>query len=121
MAQGNAWGLDTTSALVNGNYTDTPIAPKEGGAFSVTIEAETPVYVNAFAVTGFGHSEYYVTVFYENGESAVIGTSNFGSEGTETTVFSVNATVTKFVVTMEEPSNGSDKWSELSVLLATNE
>ena len=117
---GNAWGSDT-GALINGNYTDTPIAPKEGGAFVVTLEAGVATYVDAFAVTGFGYSEYYVTVYYENGDMAVIGSGTFGENGTETTVFTVNATVTKFVVTMENPSNGSDKWSELSVLLASND
>ncbi|MBQ8545414.1 MAG: InlB B-repeat-containing protein [Clostridia bacterium] len=120
VATGAAWGSDT-GALVNGNYTDTPIAPKDTGEFSVTMEAGVATYVDAFAVTGFGFSEYYVTVYYENGDTAVLGSGNFGENGTETTVFSVKATVTKFVVTMEKPSNGSDKWSELSVFVTSND
>ena len=119
VTEGAAWGVDA-GALVNGNYTDTPIAPKDTGSFSVTIEAKEATFVNAFSVTGFGFSEYYVTAYYENGETAIIGSSTFGNEGTETTVFSVNATVTKFVVTMEKPSNGSDQWSEISVFVAND-
>ena len=120
VATGEAWGVDT-STLVNGNYTDTPIAPKDTGEYFVTLEAGMPTFVNAFAVTGFGSSEYFVTVVYEDGTEALLGTSTFGSDGTETTVFTVNAKITKFVVTMPKPSNGSDQWSELSVLVVNND
>ena len=114
---GDCWGGDKGANLINGTYTDKDMCGKGTGALVVTMEAKEAVYVDIFAVTGFGSASYYVTVFYDNGDSKDIGVGSFGSGDTATKAFNINATVTKIVVTMESPSNGTDYWSELSVLV----
>ena len=52
---------------------------------------------------------YEVDVTYEDGTEQTIGISSFG----ETRAFDVKATVTKIVVCMQNPSDGSDYWQEL--------
>ena len=112
--QGDAWG-DDTGALINGDYKDTPIAPKETGEFSVTMEAKAPTYVDLFAVVGYGSSQYTVVVYYEDGTNKELLPSSFGEDDAAITIFTIDKVVTKFVVTMPEPSNGSDRWSEIGV------
>ncbi|MBQ8545415.1 MAG: InlB B-repeat-containing protein [Clostridia bacterium] len=119
---GDCWGGDKGANLINGNYTDKDMCGKGTGALVVTMDAKEAVYVDIFAVTGFGSASYYVTVYYNDGTFKDIGVGSFGSGDTATKAFNIGATVTKIVVTMESPSNGTDYWSELSVLVVpTNE
>ena len=114
---GSGWGLAKGANLINGNYTDRDIAGDGKGAITVTIEAKQATYVDIFAVTGQGSGSYVVTVYYANGTSKDIGVGSFGSGDTATKAFTIEDSVTKFVVYMESPSNGTDYWSELSVLV----
>ena len=114
---GDCWGGDKGANLFDNSYTDKPIAAKGTGALTVSTEAKEAVYVDIFAVTGFGSAAYNVTVYYDNGTQKTIGVGAFGSGESATKAFTIGATVTKFVVTMEAPSNGTDYWSEISILV----
>ena len=115
-AMGDAWGTDT-GALVNGDFTDTPIAPKDTGAFIVTLEAGVPTYVDVLAVAGYGSKEYSVKVFFADGSSEELGVGYFDEGEEAITYFNVGKEVKMFVITMAEPSNGGDKWSEIATLV----
>lgn len=95
--------------LINGLYNDINIAGNGTSPITVTMESKAPTYVDIFTVTGQGSSSYTVTVTYEDGTEQTIGISSFG----ETRAFDVKATVTKIVVCMQNPSDGSDYWQEL--------
>ena len=114
---GDCWGGDKGQNLINGVYTDKDMCGKGTGALVVTLEAKEATYVDIFAVTGQGSASYTVTVYYGDGTFKDIGVGSFGSGDTATKAFNIEKIVTKIVVTMESPSNGTDYWSELSVLV----
>ncbi|MBQ3041276.1 MAG: InlB B-repeat-containing protein [Clostridia bacterium] len=114
---GDCWGGDKGANLFDGNYTDKPIAAKGTGALTVTIEAKEATYVDIIAVTGFGSAAYNVTVYFEDGTSKDLGVGAFGSGDSATKAFNVNKVVTKIVVSQPSPANGTDYWSEVSILI----
>ncbi len=119
---GDCWGAEKSANLIDGNYTNKDVCGKGTGTVTVTLTAKKSTYVDIFTVTGYGSASYYVTVYYNNGTYKDIGIGAFGSEDTATKAFTIGAFVTKIVVTMESPSNGTDYWSELSAFVVpTNE
>ena len=114
---GDCWGGDKGANLFDGNYADKPIAAKGTGALTVTIEAKEATYVDIIAVTGFGSAAYNVIVTYEDGTQKDLGVGAFGSGDSATKAFNVGKAVTKIVVTQPSPSNGTDYWSEISILV----
>ena len=52
-----------------------------------------------------------------DGTSKDLGVGAFGSGDSATKAFTVEKTVTKFVIEMPSPSNGNDIWSEISILV----
>ncbi len=117
VVDGSGWGTAKGANLFDGNYTDTPMCGDGTGAFTVIVEAKEAVWVDIFAVTGQGSAAYTVTVFYADGTSKELPPGSFGSGETATKAFTIEAMVTKFVVTMPNPSNGTDFWSEISILV----
>ena len=118
IVDGTGWGMNKGGNLTNQNYTDKDIAGNGTGAITVTMEAKEAVYVDIFAVTGFGTASYFIEVFYDDGTSETLAKpGSFGSGDTATKAFDINRVVTKFVVTMPACSNGTDYWSELSALI----
>ena len=117
IVDGDCWGADKADSLLNGDYTDTPIAGKGTGAMTISLEAKRATYVDVFTVTGHGSSSYTVTVYYADGTSRNIGLGSFGSGDSATKAFTVGATITKIVIHMSNPSNGSDFWSELTAFV----
>ena len=114
---GTGWGMSMGGSLIDKTYTDKNICGNGTGAVTVTMEAKEAVYVDMFAVTGYGTASYFVTAFYDDGTSEEIDMGSFGSGDTATKAFDVKRVVTKFVVTMPACSNGQDYWSELSALV----
>ena len=116
---GDCWGGDKGNNLFDGNYSDRPIAAKGTGALTVTITAKEAVQVDIIAVTGFGAAAYNVVVFYDDGTQKDLGVGAFGSGDSATKPFNVDASklVTKIVITQPSPANGTDYWSEVSILV----
>ncbi len=110
---GDCWGADKGSSLIDGNFKDTNIAGKGTGAMTITLNANEPVYIDMFVVAGIGRASYTVTVTYSDGKEKTLGIGAFGA----TKAFTVEAEITKVVVFMENPSNGSDYWSEIAALV----
>ena len=106
---GDIFGKPDPGTLINGLYDDKNIAGKGTSAVTATIEAKSPTHVDVFTVTGEGSSSYTVIAVDENGEEHIIDRSSFGG----TRFFEINAIVTKIIVYMESPSEGTDYWQEL--------
>ena len=113
IVDGDCWGGDKGSSLIDGNFTDTNIAGKGTGAMTITLNAKEPVYVDMVVVAGQGRAAYTVTVTYSDGTEKALGIGAFGA----TKAFIVEQEITKIVVYMENPSNGSDYWSEVAALV----
>lgn len=114
---GDCWGGDKGANLFDNNYSDKPIAAKGTGALTVTIEAKEATYVDIIAVTGYGSAAYNVVVFFDDGTQKDLGVGAFGSGDSATKPFNVGKAVTKIVITQPSPSNGSDYWSEIAILV----
>lgn len=121
VVDGDCWNSGGCSNLFDGDYTmdnKKSVAGKGTGAVTFTVEAKEAVYVDLFAVTGYGGSAYTVTAYLDDGTTKELGVGSFGSSvDSATKAFNVGAKVTKFVATMESPSQGSDFWIEISVLV----
>ncbi len=111
--EGDCYGAESADSLLNGVYTDSNISGKGTGAVTVTLTAKKATYIDIFSVTGHGSATYTVTVTYGNGTSKSLGIGSFGS----TCAFEINAEIVKIEIFMENPSNGSDFWSELSAYI----
>ncbi len=117
-AEGSGWGMDLGANLINGNYADCPMCGNGQSAVIVTMTAKDAVYVDVFAVTGYGAGAYEVIAYYKDGSSKGVGIGSFGT----TKAFNIGAEVVKFEIVMETPAYGTDFWSELTVLvIPTNE
>ena len=98
----------------------TIIHGKGTGALTVTINAKQATKVDLIAVTGFGSAAYNVVVFFSDGTQQDLGVGAFGSGDGATKSFDVGKygkEVTKIVVTQPSPSNGTDYWSEIAILV----
>jgi len=111
--EGTGWGMDLSGNLINGKYDDCPFCGDGKSAVIVTLTAKDAVYVDVFAVTGWGAGAYEVTAYFKDGTSKGIGMGSFGG----TSSFNIGKEVVKFEINMESPSNGTDFWSELTVLV----
>lgn len=121
IVDGDCWNSGGVANLFDGDYemdNKKSVAGKGTGAVVFTVEAKEAVYVDLFAVTGYGGSAYTVTAYLDDGTTKELGVGSFGSSiDSATKSFNVGATVTKFVATMESPSQGSDFWIEISILV----
>lgn len=120
IVDGDCWGGDKGANLFDNNYTDRSIAGKGTGALTVTINAKQATKVDLIAVTGFGAAAYNVVVFFSDGTQQDLGVGAFGSGDGATKSFDVGKygkEVTKIVVTQPSPSNGTDYWSEIAILV----
>ncbi|MBQ8545413.1 MAG: InlB B-repeat-containing protein [Clostridia bacterium] len=107
---GECYGSDNAGSLIDGDFTDTNISGKGTGAVTVTLSAKTATYVDIFTVTGYGTASYTISVTYSNGTQKSIGIGSFGS----TRSFAIEANIVQITILMENPSVGSDFWSELA-------
>lgn len=114
---GDVYGGDKGANLIDNNFTDTNMCGKGSGAVTVTLTAKEATYVDVFTVTGQGRGSYTVTVTYADGTEKTLGIGAFGSGATATKPFTVEAEITKVVIFMENPANGTDYWSELCALV----
>lgn len=121
IVDGDCWNSGGVANLFDGDYkmdNKKSVAGKGTGAVVFTVEAKEAVYVDLFAVTGYGGAAYTVTAYLDDGTTRELGVGSFGSSiDSATKSFNVGATVTKFVATMESPSQGSDFWIEISILV----
>ena len=121
IVDGDCWNSGGVANLFDGDYemdNKKSVAGKGTGAVVFTVEAKEAVYVDLFAVTGYGGAAYTVTAYLDDGTTKELGVGSFGSSiDSATKSFNVGATVTKFVATMESPSQGSDFWIEISILV----
>lgn len=120
IVDGDCWGGDKGANLFDNTYNDKPIAGKGTGALTVTIEAKEATYIDIIAVTGYGSAAYNVVVFFDDGTQQDLGVGAFGSGEGATKSFDVGRVVTKIVVTQPSPSNGTDYWSEIAILVVPN-
>ena len=101
VVDGDCWNSGGCSNLFDGDYTmdnKKSVAGKGTGAVTFTVEAKEAVYVDLFAVTGYGGSAYTVTAYLDDGTTKELGVGSFGSSiDSATKAFNVGAKVTKFV------------------------
>ena len=113
---GDAWGKDKVSNLVNGTFepgNEGTIAGKGTGALTATLDLSIPTAVDMIYVKGRGSASIEVTVTYEDGSTKMLGIGSFGDEPAK---FEVEGKViTKVVVYMPNPSNGTDYWQEITL------
>lgn len=117
VVDGSGWGTSLGANLFNGDYTDKPMCGDGKGAFTVTITAKEATYVDIISVTGFGSAAYNVVVFFDDGTQKDLGIKSFGSGDSATQSFTVGRAITKIVVSQPSPSNGTDYWSEIAILI----
>lgn len=117
VVDGSGWGTSLGANLFNGDYTDKPMCGDGKGAFTVTITAKEATYVDIISVTGFGSAAYNVVVFFDDGTQKDLGIKSFGSGDSATQSFTVGRAITKIVVSQPSPSNGTDYWSEIAILV----
>ncbi len=112
---GNCWGDKGMESLIDGEFSQEQkiVVPNGNGEFIVTLEAKEATYVDIFSVTGYGYSSYTVTAVYADGGKKAIGIGSFTQEEGATRCFVIAAEVTKIMVSMSQPSQGSDYWTEL--------
>ncbi len=113
---GDAWGKDKVANLVNGTFepgNEGTIAGKGTGALTCTLDLTNPTAVDMIYVKGRGSASIEVTVTYEDGSEKMLGIGSFGDEPAK---FEVEGRViTKVVVKMPNPSNGTDYWQEITL------
>lgn len=113
---GDAWGKDKVSNLINGTFepgNEGTIAGKGTGALTCTLDLTNPTAVDMIYVKGRGSASIEVTVTYEDGTEKMLGIGSFGDEPAK---FEVEGKViTKVVVKMPNPSNGTDYWQEVTL------
>lgn len=113
---GDAWGKDKVSNMVNGTFepgNEGTIAGKGTGALTCTLNLTNPTAVDMIYVKGRGSASIEVTVTYEDGSTKMLGIGSFGDEPAK---FDVEGKViTKVVVYMPNPSNGTDYWQEITL------
>ena len=113
---GDGWGKSTAANLINGKLDEENAGTFAGngtGAITVTLDLATPTKVDMIYVKGRGAAAIEVTVTYEDGTEKMIGIGSFGSEPAK---FEVEGKViTKVVVYMPTPSNGTDYWEEIAL------
>lgn len=118
---GDAWGKDKVSNLINGTFepgNEGTIAGKGTGALTCTLDLTTPTKVDMIYVKGRGSASIEVTVTYEDGSEKMLGIGSFGDEPAK---FEVEGKViTKVVVVMPNPSNGTDYWQEVTLARDTS-
>ena len=118
---GDAWGKDKVSNLINGTFepgNEGTIAGKGTGACTVTLNLNTPTKVDMIYVKGRGSASIEVTVTYEDGSEKMLGIGSFGDEPAK---FEVEGKViTKVVVVMPNPSQGTDYWQEITLARDTS-
>ena len=113
---GDAWGKDKVSNLINSTFepgNEGTIAGKGTGALVCTLDLTNPTKVDMIYVKGRGSASIEVTVTYEDGSEKMLGIGAFGDEPAK---FEVEGKViTKVVVKMPNPSNGADYWQEITL------
>ena len=119
---GDGWGKDKAANLVNGKINEEnagTFAGRGTGAVTVTLNLTNPTAVDMIYVKGRGAASIEVTVTYEDGSTKMLGIGSFGDEPAK---FEVEGKViTKVVVYMPNPSNGSDYWEEIALAKDINE
>lgn len=119
---GDGWGKDTAANLINGKINETndgTFAGRGTGAVTVTLDLTNPTAVDMIYVKGRGAAAIEVTVTYEDGSEKMLGIGSFGDEPAK---FEVEGKViTKVVVYMPNPSNGTDYWEEIALAKDINE
>ena len=112
--EGDVWGAENAKKLVNGVIESTAsglVSCKGSSPVTITLELTSPTELNMIYVSGMGSSAYSVYVTLENGDVNYLGIGEFG----QICGFDVeNNTVTKVVITMDNPSpQGTDIWQEI--------
>ena len=114
--EGNAWNAGNGSTLINGMFeldNTGLISGKGTSPLTVTLELSSPAVLDMIYVKGKGTATIEVTVTCEDGTEVSLGVGAFGDEPS---VFDVGGRViTKVVVYMPNPSEGSDIWQEITL------
>ena len=98
---------------------DISIAPQlvKFAVSKAKLSGKVAEYVDVLAIAGYGSKEYSVKVVFADGSSEDLAVGYFGEGEEAITFFNVGKEVKMFVITMEEPSNGGDLWSEIATLV----
>ena len=117
--EGNAWNAGNGSTLINGMFeldNTGLISGKGTSPLTVTLELSSPTVLDMIYVKGKGTATIEVTVTYQDGSTASLGTGAFGDNPASFEAF--GKSIIKVVIYMPNPSEGSDIWQEITLARA---